>query len=157
MKENARKTSKEYQDNLNNSIRSGEGTLAGCLGEEMFQKVFPFMVRTNTFEYDFTYENLTFDVKTKERTVEPKLFYDCSVNTMNGKQNVDHYVFAQVLDSYDYGWLLGTMKSSKFFDRATLHPEGSRDENNGFTFHCDTYNIPIKELRAITPPEGWQS
>lgn len=149
MRQNAIATSDAYKNNLNNSIRSGEGTLAGCLGEEMFKKVFPFMERVNDYNYDFKYDTLTFDIKTKERTVPPQLFYDCSVNTMNGKQYVDYYVFTQVLNDYERGWLLGKIKASKFFEKAIFHPKGSVDSNNNFTFHCDTYNLPISQLNPI--------
>ena len=152
--------SDSYKDNLNNSIRYGQGTLAGCLGEEMFKKVFPFMTRVNDYNYDFTYTSqgdhiLTFDIKTKERTVPPELYYDCSVNNMNGKQDVDYYIFAQVMDDYRRGWLLGMKRTDRFFKEAVLHPKGSRDPSNNFKFHCDTYNVPINQLRPIQAPEGW--
>ena len=117
------------------------------------KKVFPFLLRINTYDYDFAYGNLTFDVKTKERTVPPELNYDCSVNLMNGKQKVDHYIFTQVLDTYRYGWILGSMKSSKFFKESSFHACGSVDPTNGFKFHCDTYNIPIEQLRRMNTPE----
>ena len=149
MRQNAITTSNAYKDNLSNSIRSGEGTLAGCLGEEMFQKVFPNIERVNDYDFDFTTGYKTIDVKTKERTVPPQLHYDCSVNTMNGKQRTDYYIFAQVTSDYERGWLLGKIKSSAFFEKAILHPKGSVDPNNNFTFHCDTYNIPISALRPI--------
>jgi len=156
MRESARIASQSFENNLRNSIRKGKGTYAGCLGEEIFHHVFPFMKRENTFDYDFTYgeeaTKLTFDIKTKERTVFPKLFYDCSVNLMNGKQDVDYYVFAQVLNTYDCGWLLGLKKSSTFFEEAVFHPKGSGDHSNNFTFHCDTYNMEISKLRAIKKP-----
>ena len=156
MRENARIESQKYDTLLVNSIRKGKGTYAGCLGEEMFHKVYPYLERVNNFQYDFSYNNLTFDVKTKERTVEPKLFYECSVNTMNGKQEVDYYVFAQVSNSYDHGWILGLRRSDSFFKEASFHAKGSIDNRNRFTFHCDTYNMEISKLRPLTKPDGWK-
>jgi len=154
MRDSAEIESNRYKNRLNNSIRSGQGTMAGCLGEEIFHTTYPFMARENTSQYDFAYVSpsgkvITFDVKTKERTVHPQPYYDCSVNVMNGKQDVDYYVFAQVLDTYEIGWLLGFIKASDYFERATLHLKGSLDPSNRFTFHCDTYNMPISDLREF--------
>jgi len=155
MRECAKVESRSYETKLVNSIRLGKGTYAGCLGEEMFHKVFPFLERVNNFQYDFSYGNITFDVKTKERTVKPQLHYDCSVNTMNGKQDVDYYIFAQVINTYEYGWILGMKKSDDFFKESTFHPEGSIDKRNNFMFHCDTYNMEINKLRPVKKPVNW--
>lgn len=156
MREKAKQESHSYENNLINSIRDGKGTYAGCLGEEMLHKVYPFLIRENTYQYDFSYNNLTFDVKTKERTVPPKLFYECSVNTMNGKQDVDHYIFSQVHNSYEFGWLLGSIRTDKYFKQAEFFPKGSVDSRNNFTFHCDTYNLEISKLRVMAKPLDWK-
>ena len=151
MRENAIKTAAEYATKLNKSIRKGEGTVAGCLGEEIFHYTFPFLERVNTYDYDFINRSTgtTYEIKTKERTVPPKLSYDCSISDLTRKQEVDWYVFAQVLNDYSVGWLFGGIKAVCFFEEATFYRKGDRDERNNFTFHCDTRNITICDLNPF--------
>lgn len=138
-----------YESKVHNSIRKGQGTFFGCLGESLFHHIYPNAIRANTYDYDFIYYNKKIDIKTKERTVPPKIHYECSVNTMNGKQNCDYYVFTQILDSATTGWILGKIPTEEFFDTAKLYKKGTRDPRNNFTFHCDTYNIPISQLYPV--------
>jgi len=162
MRAAAKIDSDSYKDKLNNSIREGKGTLVGSLGEEIFAKVYPHAERINNYDYDFllyggTDRELTVDVKTKERTVPPRLHYECSVNTMNGKQKCDWYVFAQVLKGYKQGWLLGGVKALDYFEHSTYHLKGEIDASNGFAFRCNSYNMPISQLspmRNRTPRKG---
>lgn len=161
MRENAKRESDKYKDNVTRSLLYGEGTYAGCLGEEMFHKVFPFMKRFNTRHYDFIYEkddliNLKFDIKTKQRSVPPMLHYDCSVNELNGKQELDYYVFAQVMTDFERGWLLGTMKSETYFKKARFIKKGEVDPSNNFKSLCDMWNIPISSLRPMKVPEEFR-
>ena len=85
----------------------------------------------------------------------PLLHYDCTVNKLNGTQNVDYYVFAQVQKDYSRGWILGMVKSKKYFDTARFIREGEVDPSNDFTSRCDMWNLPINQLRPIKAPEGW--
>ena len=78
---------------LNNSIRKGEGSLVAYIGEEVAKAVLGGEIE-DTYDYDLVYHNpcsgkFTVDVKTKERTVEPRLNYNCTVADFNTKQKCD--------------------------------------------------------------------
>ena len=57
---------------LNNSIRHGEGSLVAYIGEEVAKYVLNAEIK-DTYDYDLIYKDTKVDVKTKERTVPPKL------------------------------------------------------------------------------------
>ena len=62
---------------LNNSIRSGEGSMVAYIGEEVAKYVLSAEIK-DTYDYDLIYNGTKVDVKTKERTVPPKPYYECS-------------------------------------------------------------------------------
>jgi len=80
--------------NIRNSIRKGMGNLVGYLGEEIVLATVEDCIEHNTFNYDmirfpdsdFQY---SIDVKTKERTVEPRPFYTTHVAKTSMHQDVD--------------------------------------------------------------------
>ena len=73
---------------LNNSIRRGEGSLVAYIGEEVAKNVLNGQIK-DTYDYDIVYQDTKVDVKTKERTVAPKPYYECSVADFNTKQDCD--------------------------------------------------------------------
>lgn len=163
MIENARFAADRYKDNLHNSIRNGAGTIVGHLGEEMVKVVYPLMTHSNTYDYDFLYGGLRIDVKTKDRKYdidtsryEELCFtqgggWDCSVNKLNGVQEVDYYIFTTVFRSratneFTHGWILGTLTRDEFFKKARLETPSYKDSSNGFVPHCDTYQVKIQQL-----------
>lgn len=149
MYQSAKITSEQYAHKLKNSIRNGKGTLVGCLGEEMVLSLWPDIQRLNTFQFDCIHNGKRLEIKTKERTVPPSLSYDCSVNRLNGVQDADYYIFTSVLNTYDRGWVIGYIKTDSFWKEAKFYQKGSVDASNGFTFHCDTYNMPYSNLRRF--------
>lgn len=152
MRANARAESAKYAHLLNNSIRSGMGTYAGCLGEEMVHAVFPFLNRVNTYECDFEHKGKRYEIKTKDRTVPPRMDYECSVNDMNGRQDTDYYFFTSLLKQdreFYVGWILGFISKEQLWESATLYKKGQIDPRNNFTFHCDTYNLYHRDLYAF--------
>jgi hypothetical protein len=130
---------------LNNSIRQGEGSLVAYIGEEVVKNVLNGEIQ-DTYDYDIVYQNTTVDVKTKERTVAPKPYYECSVADFNTKQDCDEYAFVSVLDTLKEAWYLGKISKPDFYAKAVFHRKGEVDPANNFTFKADCYNIPISLL-----------
>ena len=65
--------------NLNNSITSGEGNLAGVIGEYLVHKHLEGSKWENQYGYDLKYKNKTIDVKTKRSKYKPLEFYDVAI------------------------------------------------------------------------------
>jgi hypothetical protein len=130
---------------LKNSIRRGEGSLVAYIGEEIAKTVLKGEIK-DTYDYDIVYQNVRVDVKTKERTVAPKPYYECSVADFNTRQNCDEYAFVSVLDTLKEAWYLGKISKLDFYKKAIFHRKGEVDPANNFTFKADCYNIPISSL-----------
>ena len=139
---------------LNNSIRKGEGSLVAYIGEEVAKAVLGGEIE-DTYDYDLVYHNpcsgkFTVDVKTKERTVEPRLNYNCTVADFNTKQKCDEYAFISVLNDYSYAWYLGKISKQDFYERARFYKKGDLDpespRSKNFYFRADCYNIPVSDL-----------
>ena len=132
---------------LNNSIRKGEGSLVAYIGEEVVKAVLGGEIE-DTYDYDIVYGKTKVDVKTKERTVPPRSYYECSVADFNTKQGCDEYAFVSVLDNLQEAWYLGKISKKGFYETAVFHKKGEVDPDNNFTFKADCYNIPIHKLSA---------
>ena len=130
---------------LNNSIRRGEGSLVAYIGEEVAKNVLNGQIK-DTYDYDIVYQDTKVDVKTKERTVAPKPYYECSVADFNTKQDCDEYAFVSVLNTLKEAWYLGKISKPDFYKKAVFHRKGEIDPSNNFTFKADCYNIPISLL-----------
>ena len=137
---------------LNNSIRLGvsektyrKGVLVAYIGEEVVKKVLDGDIK-DTYDYDIIYNGIKVDVKTKERTVPPKPYYECSVADFNTRQDCDEYAFVSVLNNMKEAWYLGKIGKSDFYKIATFHKKGEVDPANDFTFKADCYNIPVSKL-----------
>lgn len=140
---------------LNNSITSGAGNLAGFIGEELVLQYLQGADRSNTYDYDIKYGGFTLDVKTKRTTVPPYPHYECSVAELNTKQRADMYVFCRVLISHDgaignTGYILGFMPKGEYYRRAKHLRKGEIDPDNNFTVKSDCYNVPIQNLWCLS-------
>jgi hypothetical protein len=144
----AAKAASEAMGKLRNSITSGEGNLAGFIGEEMVAS-FLGAKRDNTYDYDLIFNGIKIDVKTKRTTVVPQDHYECSVADFNTKQNCDWYVFTRVANDASRGWILGFLPKAEFYERAAFRKAGELDTANNFVFKADCYNIPISMLREL--------
>jgi len=137
--------------NLKHSIRGGEGNLAGFLGEECVLKAFPKASRDNDYQHDLVLENKRLEVKTKDRTVIPRTYYECSVPSYNTHQDADYYVFVSLLrkgDEYVKGYIVGYMRKSEYYQKARHLKRGDLDTSNNFVVKADCWNLPISELRT---------
>jgi hypothetical protein len=137
---------------LNNSIRSGNGNLAGFLGEECVLNAISGSLKSNTYDYDILIGDKRFEVKTKDRTVAPRPEYECSIPNYNTKQLADYYIFVSLLrknNDYLKGYVLGYMSKDEYFKKATLLKKGDIDKSNNFTVKADCWNLKINELHQI--------
>ena len=136
----------EEMGRLNNSITKGRGNLAGFLGEQIALQVLG-GEWSNTYDYDLvTPDNKKVDVKTKQTTVTPRPYYECSVAKFNTRQKCDSYAFVRVKNTMDVGWFLGSMEHDEYYDKATFLKKGEVDPSNNFTVKADCYNLKIEEL-----------
>ncbi len=131
---------------LNNSILRGEGNLAGFVGEVILAELLQ-ANHHNTYEYDFILPSgRTVDVKTKQTTVEPKPYYDCSVAAFNTKQKCDYYAFVRVNIPQKILYFLGAIPKDRYFELARFLKKGTFDGDNDFIVKADCYNLTIQEL-----------
>jgi hypothetical protein len=134
-------------ENLNNSIRSGKGSIYGKLGERIFHKTYPEASYVNNYDYDFCLKSKTFDIKTKCRNVPPLENYEAIVPDMNTSQKCDFYFFVQVQNDMTHGWLLGYKSKEFFYKQAKLMRKGT---NNGWSeYKCDTWSMPLSQLKGM--------
>jgi hypothetical protein len=136
---------------INNSITKGGGNIAGFLGEEIANKIIKGDIN-NTYDYDIIKNGVTYDVKTKRCTSEPKEYYECSVAAFNTRQKCDHYVFVRVENvkgKWGRAWILGSYEHDQYFKDARFLKKGQIDGNNNFKVKADCYNIAIKNLKDV--------
>jgi len=136
----------EEMGQLRNSITSGEGNLAGFIGEVIVAEIIG-ASHSNTYDYDLVLQSgKTVDVKTKRTNYPPRTNYDCSVAAFNTKQKCDYYAFVRVKNDLSVAWILGFYDKVQYFKDATFHKKGEFDPDNNFTFKADCYNISISKL-----------
>ena len=144
--DNANRKAKEL-GHLNNSIRCGEGIFIGFLGEELVKQHLG-LTDSNTYDFDLIYKNKKLEVKTKERTVQPKSFYNATVAAYNPNQKCDAYVFTSILKNLSVGWICGFIDKAEFYAKATFNRKGD-PETPLFKFKADCYNLTYDKLHMI--------
>jgi hypothetical protein len=136
---------------LKHSIRNGQGNIAGFLGEECVLRAFPKAQRDNDYNHDLILDNKRLEVKTKDRTVVPRQYYECSVPAYNTFQDTDYYVFVSLLrkgDDYVKGYIVGYMRKSEYYRKARHLKRGELDTSNNFIVKADCWNLQISELHT---------
>jgi hypothetical protein len=134
---------------LNNSIRGGRGNMVGYLGQMAVEQAISGMRREDTYDYDLVCDGFRFEVKTKDRTVNPQPSYECSVASANDSQKADYYIFVSVYrhcSSYEMAYILGYITTAEYFHKAKFMCEGENDPSNNFDVKADCWNLPIKGL-----------
>ena len=131
---------------LDHSIRQGEGTVYGFLGELIFRQMCGGR-QANTYDYDIVMKSgLTVDVKTKMVRSIPRPDFDCSVPAGQIDQECDVYAFVRVLEDMSRGWYCGAIAKAAFFTKARFIKAGDEDGSNGWIAKADCYNLPIRDL-----------
>lgn len=137
---------------LNNSIRQGEGNIAGILGELALIRRYPDAVRVDSYDFDLLLGGKRIEVKTKDRTVVPQPHHECSVANYNTSQKADFYFFVSLHREdagYRSAYLLGYLRPDEFFTRARRLRAGEIDPANGYTVRADCWNVRVSELHPI--------
>ena len=136
---------------INNSICSGEGNLAGFVGEQAANEVINGKIN-NTYDYDITDQIDFWDVKTKRCTTRPRPNYECSVAAFNTKQKCSKYVFVRLLhegNTYIKAYILGWMTKEDYYKKAKFLKKGDFDPDNNFVVRADCYNVKISDLNSF--------
>lgn len=137
---------------LRNSITEGDGNLAAFVGEICAQQVIGGEIK-NTFEFDILgKDGITWDVKTKRRTVKPRLAYFCSVADFNTTQRCDRYLFVSLLN-FEKAYVLGWTPKEDFYEQAKFYKKGEVDPTSPpgkiFRFTADCYNLETGKLMEV--------
>tara|TARA_Y100000296_G_C5113116_1_gene226214 strand:+ start:309 stop:866 length:558 start_codon:yes stop_codon:yes gene_type:complete len=146
---------------IRNSILKGKGNFAGFLGEEAVAayigaEIISFEEGDAKYGHDILKNKKRIEVKTKRRTVEPRLFYDVSVAASSkhqaDKSGLDLYIFASIEfdgDTPKRIWIIGQKDRDQYFTQARFIKKGEAEGNNGFRAHTDMYNLITTELDGL--------
>ena len=144
------------------TIRGESANQVGALGELLgmehlrrcgvpFEEVF---IR----EYDVIFDGMySLEFKTKERTVVPQPYYDCSAPYYNHDlQRPDYYMFISLVSTdsrstdirrFTRAFILGSIDRDTFDQKATLWTKDQIDTSNGWKPTRDVYNVLISDLQ----------
>jgi|TARA_Y100000034_G_C6828247_1_gene373636 hypothetical protein len=134
---------------LKNSIRKGEGNLAGTIGEYVVHQLLENSQWTNTYDYDLIDDSKKIDVKTKVCSSKPLDFYECSIAATSTHQDCDEYIFVRILEDNTIAWVLGSISQKEYFKKSTIRQKGDKDKSNNFIFKADCYNLSIDQLNKL--------
>lgn len=107
------------------------------------------------FNFDIQINNLKIDIKSKDRTVEPKLDYECSIAGYS-RQLCDYYVFTSITRNsqleypYHTANILGYIPHDEYYENAKTWKKGDIDTSNGWVVSIDCFNLPIEKLYPIS-------
>ena len=163
--ETHREAAKEIAEKkaFKHSMRGSEANLIGTLGEIItYQYLNQLKIKTE-FDLQFNHDlillnNLTADVKTKERTVPPQLHYDCTVPEYNHHlQRPNIFIFVSLhatknnksFDRFHTGYILGYISLKKLEKIAKHWTPEMIDISNKWTPTIPCYNVRIDQLNPI--------
>jgi len=140
------------------SMRGEKGTNIGAIGEFVLieylenngLKVEDNRDNKEATKYDLLVEGNMVEVKTKDRTVVPKLFYECSVPLYNHEhQKPNWFFFLSLLrknSSFKEAYILGGITYSDMERDGIVINKGEVDSRNGWLCNESCINITIEEL-----------
>jgi len=145
------------------SHRAYEANLVGSIGEivfEMFLEHHKVSYRDDTWSTERDYvvaDQFSVDVKTKDRTVYPRLDYDNSVPIYNHEhQQPDYYYFVSLVRDprlppadarrFTVACLVGAIDQERLQQRATRWEAGQTDPRNGTKFWTACLNVEMEQL-----------
>ena len=142
---------------IKNSIRKGKGNIVGYLGEEIVAHYMKADIISNDegtekYNYDLVKDGKKIEVKSKERSVPPKDFYDASVAETSRHQQTDIYVFTSI--ECESGkpvkaWICGQKDAKEYFEQARFYAKGDIDSSNGWKVSTACHNVPYKDLDPV--------
>lgn len=114
------------------SNKENESAVAGILGELILSEYFPHLlwVGDKMKGYDFLFNDLKFDLKTKVRNAfPPPDFFDAAVQYYDEDRpyeiKCDYFAFASTRKKMDVYAFIGVMDSFDFIEAATHRPVGT--------------------------------
>ncbi len=137
---------------LKNSIRQGEGNLVGFIGEGIVKAAFPRAIATNTYQHDIVLDDVTYEVKSKDRTIPmPRPDDECSIAAFNPNQKADRYLFISVYrdrntNEYVHGHIMGHWACATYKDTAIFREKGWYDSRNNWKIKADCWNMEYSWL-----------
>ena len=142
---------------LRRSIRGGKGNTIGYLGEEIVAHYMKADIISNDegtekYNYDLVKDGKKIEVKSKERTVPPKGFFDASVAETSRHQKTDIYVFTSIQCNGGKpvrAWICGQKDAKEYFEQARFYAKGDIDPSNNFEVLTDMHNMPYKDLDPV--------
>jgi hypothetical protein len=151
MKKNAKRKA-DAMGQLKNSIRKGEGNETGFLGEMAANKILKGRIVSGTsYDYDIIKDGKTYEIKTKARSVPPRLNYNATVCAKNTKQDCDNYLFVSLcpIENPTKAYVMGWIEKKKFFDKAFYLKKGQKDPGTPWPAKEDCYNLKYSELNKM--------
>lgn len=147
-----------------NSHRQLQANVVGSIGEIVFEEFLerhyiPFEDHRDSTRHDYVISSkITLDLKTKDRTVRPKISYDNSVPLYNHEhQRPDYYYFISLLrdptcdgediNRFKMAFLLGGIDILTLDREGTKWDAGQTDPRNGTTFWTACINVSMRQLK----------
>jgi hypothetical protein len=107
----------------------------------------------NSYDYDFTIGGVRVDLKTKDRTVAPRIDYECSIAEYSN-QDCEYFIFASLernkaKNIYNRLWILGFISKDEYMKKSNQLRVGDIDPSNNWTVKEACRNLAISELYSI--------
>ena len=149
---------------LNNSATQGRGNLSGyvgeiCLAHHLGASHMSCEDGVENYSYDLQKWPLDIEVKTKRRTVAPKLTYEASIAGTSLHQTPDVYAFISIEFGRAEGrhpnkkyfdlravWLCGYYEASLYKKHSTFIRKGEVTGTNKFPARIDMHNMEYRYL-----------
>lgn len=148
---------KRYANN-EDSIKRGKGHYIGKLAELVaVERLNRFGLKhINTYDADteaiLVSGNSKIEIKTKDRTVPPRGYYNASVAAANTKQVCDLYLFCSSLND-EIIYIIGIISKAEFFEKSVFYKEGDLDPDGpkgmNWKFRADCYNLKYNLMSQI--------
>ena len=144
-----------------------EADLKGCLGEVVTElwlkeKNIPFEDKRYSTRYDYKLVNsgATFDVKTKDRNVEPRKDYDCTVPLYNHRhQDAIFFLFVSLqknkkrkkggLKEFEFAYIVGSISNDELDQVGIPYLRDEQDWTNGTVMWTSVLNVRMYQLISI--------
>ena len=139
---------------IRNSITSGQGNIAGFIGEEVVNEYIGGKI-VDHYDYDLIVGHRLVDVKTKRCTSRPKGYYDCSIASTSTHQKCTEYIFVRIEwhkskpNDWKRAWICGRIDRDEYFRKGRKLLKGQLDGSNKFVVKADCYNLRIEQLEDV--------
>jgi hypothetical protein len=135
---------KKYGNSGTHRTNKSRQRITGYLAEAAVQTIFPKLEISNNEKFDFTLQNVTFDVKAQGCNVEPQPDYVGTLYEEQAVRSPDFYVFARTRNDLNKVWIIGFISKKNFFNKSKLIPSGTK--NNNFSYDQSRYEIQYNQL-----------